>query len=178
MSNLNLVAVLLLAPCLVPKSTRVSTFVLLMIFLLYAYTKEIQVFIDFYHSPDLSKHIVKYLMYGFIDGSAGLIIILYYKRYDSNKGDIYIALLALIAVALHFTRWFLREKSIDLPYYKESCILIVFLQITALYWRILKNGILFKDFLCDIIFRFYNRCFGKPNIELQKEKARKGEIAL
>lgn len=178
MSYLDWVVVLLLVPCLIFKSTKVPAFVLLMVFPVYAWAKEIQVFIDVYHSPELSKHIIKYMIFGFIDFSVGLVIILYHKKYNSNKGDIYIALLALTAVAFHFTRWFLREKGVNLEFYSEACASIVFLQITALYWRILKNGILFKDFLSDTFFRAYDACFGKQNIKLQKKQTRKGEISL
>lgn len=168
MSFLDWVVIALLLPHIFFKSTRVAALVLFFVFPFYTWAITLQH--EIIKSGVIDSHMLKYMIFGIIDSCVSLALITYYKVYRMNKGDLYIACLALLAVTLHFTRWYLREKGIDLPFYKEGCIVIVFLQVISLYWRLLFNGRLFKDFLRDSLFLLFDRVSTKQSVRMQKKE--------
>lgn len=161
MSFLDWVVVALLLPHVVFKSTRVAALVLFFVFPFCTWVITVQ-----YETT----YMMKYMMFGIIDSCVCLLLITYHKHNKLWDGDIYIARLALLAVVLHFTRWYLREKGVDLPFYKEGCVVIVFLQVTSLYWRVMTNGRLFKDFLRDSLFLLFNRVSTKQSARMQNKE--------
>lgn len=147
-------------PCSFYKSTRISALVLLCVFALYATSK-------FYFDDRL----IRFSLFAVIDLSACFFISQFIKN---NKIEIrysYIALLFAAAVPYHALGWIAKELNYSTVFYANACTLIVIAQILSLYWRVMANGIFFKDFIRDIII-----CgFDYVGIKLSKKHHRRAE---
>lgn len=137
--------VLFIMPCTFYKSTRVPALVLLCVFALYAISK-------FYFDDRL----VRFSVFAIIDLSACFFISQFIKRNMIEIRYSYIALLFAAAVPYHAFGWIAKELDYSTVFYSNACTIIVIAQILSLYWRVMADGIFFKDFTRDIIICGFN----------------------
>ena len=131
MSYLDWVMVALLLPCLLHKSTRASAFVLLLVFPFYTLTIQLT-----------DRGMFRYMAYGTQDSFVCIIFLYLATKNIYGKMESCIAILAASAVIYHFLGWVARANGVDNTFYVNACIIIVTMQISMLYLRLIVNGIL------------------------------------
>lgn len=137
-------AVLCILPCLLFKSTRASALVLLLVFPFYCLVK--------YYTDTV---MIRYLMFGTQDAIVCAAFIHLSTKNIYAKMESCIAILSASAVVYHFLGWSARANGVDNTFYVNACIIIVTMQVSMLYLRLIINGI-FKNLDGHYILRLPN----------------------
>lgn len=161
MIDIDLVFCLFIAPCLLVKGTRAAAIVLLAIYPFIYLTK---LYTD--------TGTIRYVFFAAQDAAVALIFLCFLGGNHKYKMEWSIAILAATAVMYHFIAYICYKHNIDKSFYTNSCIIIVILQISMLYARLIINGRVYSSVM-DYIILLVAASVNYINCKKRSEKTKK-----